>query len=123
MEITFPEFSLKHTPQDKELQLMTNFKIEYAHKIDDSNEIKVKIILTMQDSDELFKLHLITLGFFQLDIDDKLSDDNKKNLIKNQTFNEMMPFIRTQVTLMTTQPGMTPIFLKNVDIETLSNTE
>ena len=39
----------------------------------------------------------------------------EENIIKNNTVAIMFPFIRSQVTLLTTQPGMTPIVLPPIN--------
>ncbi len=44
----------------------------------------------------------------------------EENIVKTNTVAIMFPFIRSQVTLLTTQPGMTPIVLPPIQ-QNLSN--
>ena len=39
----------------------------------------------------------------------------EENIVKTNTVAIMFPFIRSQVTLLTTQPGMTPIVLPPIN--------
>lgn len=41
--------------------------------------------------------------------------ENEENIINSNTVAIMFPFIRSQVTLLTTQPGMTPIILPPIN--------
>ena len=43
------------------------------------------------------------------------SDLSEENIVKTNTVAIMFPFIRSQVTLLTTQPGMTPIVLPPIN--------
>ena len=44
-----------------------------------------------------------------------LDEEKKNNIIKNNTVAIMFPFIRSQVSLLTTQPGMAPIVLPPIN--------
>lgn len=43
------------------------------------------------------------------------SYEMEENIVKTNTVAIMFPFIRSQVTLLTTQPGMTPIVLPPIN--------
>lgn len=99
--------------------LNNTINLSYANKPDDKYQIKVQADLTLEDENGHFKLFLQTLGFFKLDKDENITDEFADEILKKNTVAIMFPFIRSQVSLLTTQPGMTPILLQPIDVNAL----
>ncbi|MCD8361333.1 MAG: Preprotein translocase subunit SecB, partial [Lachnospiraceae bacterium] len=51
------------------------------------------------------------LGFFSFDTEEELSEDLKMKLINKNTVSIMMPYLRSEVSLLTAQPGMDCVVL------------
>lgn len=99
---------------------MVDISYNISGNIDEHNRDKcqVQIDLNVTTEDEKFSLFLQTVGCFE--IVDKTMDEQSKNfLLKRNTISIMFPFIRSQVALMTTQPGMQPIMLEPIDVNAL----
>lgn len=99
---------------------MVDISYNISGNIDEQNRDKcqVQIDLNVTTEDEKFSLFLQTVGCFE--IVDKTMDEQSKNfLLKRNTISIMFPFIRSQVALMTTQPGMQPIMLEPIDVNAL----
>lgn len=99
--------------------LKNTINVSYANKPDDKYHIKIQIDLTLEDEKGSFKLFLQTLGFFKLEKDECLSDELADEILKKNTVAIMFPFIRSQVSLLTTQPGMSPVLLQPIDVNAL----
>ncbi|MDE6504883.1 MAG: protein-export chaperone SecB [Clostridia bacterium] len=91
--------------------------------MDDKLQVKVQIDLTLESENGEFKLYLQTLGVFKLNKPDDMSDELADDILKKNTVAIMFPFIRSQVSLLTTQPGMSPILLQPIDVNALLHKE
>ena len=93
----------------------TKMKIEISHANLDVNSARVSVTA---DS-----LHLVLSAeaVFSLDGDGNILDSP---LIKQNTVAIMFPFIRSEITLLTSQPGMPPVVIPPLNInKLLSNTQ
>lgn len=62
-----------------------------------------------------FEMKLVITGYFQLDE----NDPNKQILLEKNAVAILFPFLRSEITLLTTQPDMAPIVLPIVNIAAL----
>ena len=99
--------------------LKNTINVSYAKKPDDKYQVKIQIDLSLADENDRFKLFLQTLGFFKLEKDENMSDELADEILKKNTVAIMFPFIRSQVSLLTTQPGMAPVLLQPIDVNAL----
>ena len=74
------------------------------------HEYDVELQLTVKKSD--LEVSIIAKAHFIYEAE---SYENEEEIIKSNTVAIMFPFIRSQVTLLTTQPGMTPIVLPPIN--------
>ena len=66
------------------------------------------------------ELNLETVAFFKLDNQgEKISEQTAEQILKKNTVAIMFPFIRSQVSILTTQPGMIPIVMPPININAL----
>lgn len=76
----------------------------------DEHEYDIKLELSVLKSD--LSVSIIAEAHFTYEAE---TYEMEENIIKNNTVAIMFPFIRSQVTLLTTQPGMTPIVLPPIN--------
>ena len=74
------------------------------------HEYNVELNLSVQKSD--LSISIIAEAHFKYEEE---TYEKEENIIKTNTVAIMFPFIRSQVTLLTTQPGMTPIVLPPIN--------
>lgn len=112
------DFSLARGELDEEYK--TSFKIEYAVSNSDDSNIKVTIDTLVINGEESVHLSLQTVAVFRIEKD---NTDEKlyEQLIKQNTVAIIFPYIRSQVSLLTTQPGMKPIIIPPINIVALMN--
>ena len=67
-------------------------------------------------------INLETVGVFTVD-NNGISENLSEQLIKVNTVAIMFPFIRSQISLLTTQPGLTPVMLPPININALMDSE
>lgn len=87
--------------------------IDLQRHITDVGEHKHSVTLTIDISKEDLSLSLVANADFCFVGDNA---ELEKNLIKNNAVAIMFPFIRSQVTLLTSQPSMTPLVLPPIDV-------
>lgn len=99
-------------------ELMTTFSVTQSVKSDDKNQVRVVIDTSLADEDRIFVLDLQTIGYFRLNAAD-LEEDIAAEILKKNTVSIMFSFIRSQISLLTTQPGITPVMLQPIDVNAL----
>ena len=118
LDLYFSEYSFKNSHEDEDVNYNSSFTIKYAINSDDESKIKVTIDTNITNSTKSVELNLQTIGIFKIDkegIEEKIYD----TLMKRNTVAIIFPFIRSQISLLTTQPGMTPIVIPPVNINAL----
>ncbi len=119
----FPKFNFELNNKLASGQLKNIINVNYSDRVDDKLQVKVQIDLTLESENGEFKLYLQTLGVFKLNKPDDMSDELADDILKKNTVAIMFPFIRSQVSLLTTQPGMSPILLQPIDVNALLHKE
>ena len=99
--------------------LKNSITINHANKVDDKDEVRIQIDCTLEDEKGIFKLYLQTLGFFKLERNTEITDEIAEEILKKNTVAIMLPYIRSQISLLTTQPGMAPILLPPMDVNAM----
>ncbi|MCQ2400672.1 MAG: protein-export chaperone SecB [Lachnospiraceae bacterium] len=77
------------------------------------SEHHYSVELTLKINNNDLNLLVVANADFSLDSDDY---SNEKAIMNKNTVAIMFPFIRSQVSLMTSQPGMTPITLPAINV-------
>ena len=112
----FSECSIIRNEKIKGEKLNIDLKKEITEQ--QSNLFEVKLILTIDKPGEDMQLKVVANATFQMDNDDK---ELVKSIIQTNTVAIMFPFIRSQISLLTTQPGMSPIVLPPINTEKFKN--
>lgn len=117
-DLYFPQYSFQYDKKPGKMNLITNFNVNYAEKTDDKNQVRVELNTLITNDENTFKLQLTALAFFKLEAEG-LTEAEAADILKKNTVAIMFPFVRSQVSLLTTQPGMTPILLQPIDVNML----
>lgn len=72
---------------------------------------RVGLVAEIKREDE-FEMKLVITGYFELDE----NDPNKEALLEKNAVAILFPFLRSEITLLSSQPEMTPIVLPVVNI-------
>lgn len=108
MNIYFDSFEFKHTGFPKgEIKLNVNFKVHDEY----DDDLKIHILANII-AENAFELRADLVGIF--DVDEEWVDKLKANAVAI-----MFPYLRSQLTLLTSQPEMMPIILPTVNINKL----
>lgn len=103
-----------------EVNLKTNYKVD----IKDINEDEKEILFEVQifSEDERLTINLVANGLFKLE-SVNLSKEEKDIVFKHNAVAIMFPFIRSQVALITAQPGLNSVMLQPINTSKIWNKE
>lgn len=104
----FSSCSVEHEKQIQNGEYKADLQRKVLKTVD--HEYDVELQLTVKKSD--LEVSVIAKAHFIYEAE---SYENEEEIIKSNTVAIMFPFIRSQVTLLTTQPGMTPIVLPPIN--------
>ena len=98
----------------EKLNIDDNLKIFFDHEIrKNDNDTDVVLSVLINDENNALKLSVELVGTFAF------SNSEYDNLINKNAIAILFPYLRSQVTLITSQPNMTPIILPPININTL----
>lgn len=104
----FSECSLKREPVIKDGDYNINLKKEIQSAGEHTYDVTLKTEVSKND----VELLVVAKARFILEADDYI---NEETVINRNTIAIMFPFVRSQVTLMTSQPAMSPVVLPPVN--------
>ena len=120
-ELYFSGFDFAQSREDSNTDYDVSFHIEYAkHKKNDS-KFRVMIGTTVKNKTDSVCIHLDTVGIFTIENFERDRDMNER-ILKANTVAIMFPYIRSQISLLTTQPGLLPVMLPPMNINALLDT-
>ena len=119
-DLYFPEYSFRYDKKQGKMNLTTTFSVDYAQKTDDKNQVRIELWTQIKDEENRFELNLMARAFFKLNAEG-LSEEDAIEILRKRTLAIMFPFVRSQVSLLTTQPGMSPIMLQPINVDALVN--
>lgn len=113
-KLSFERFSDEINKIDEKEQITFN------HKIEQLEELKFRVSLGMSlISKSKYNIEAQISGIFSISEDSVLG----KKLLTNNTVAILFPYLRSQLTLLTSQPGFEPIILPIMNINALMNDE
>ena len=118
LDLYFPSFVFNQQRDNNDNEYNTSFNIEYAINSVDETKVKITIDTIVKNSSETLKLSLRTVGIFKIDKND-LDSETFDHLAKTNTVAILFPYIRSQVSLLTTQPGLMPVIIPPFNITAL----
>jgi len=95
-----------------------DLKIEIQSNVSKRAEADIyKVALTLKGRKEReFLFEIILTGFFNLEGGANMEDDLKRTLVTRNSVAIMMPYMRSEVSLLTAQPGMECVVLPAFNI-------
>lgn len=104
-----------------ELKLEVEIMQEISENQDRNIEIyKTSLIQAGVKSDE-FNFTVKLTGIFSLNLKQDLTEEEKEFIISKNTVAILMPYLRSQVTLLTSQPGLQQIMLPIFNVGNFDN--
>lgn len=120
LDLYFSKFDFEQTRKKHDKQYSMSIHIDYSVDVDDSNRVRITLDSKFTNKEKSIVVNLETVGIFQL-INMDMSDENYEQLVKTNTVAIMFPYIRSQVSLITTQPGLEPILIPPINVDSLLN--
>ena len=118
LDLYFSKFDFKQERRTDSKEYNTSFQIEYAINSEDDTKVRVIVDTTVTNEAQSIVLNVQTVGIFKVDKLD-MDEATYEHLIKANTVAIIFPFIRSQVSLLTTQPGMMPVMIPPININAL----
>lgn len=105
--ITFSR-SIEHFPE----KLNVNISVKYQQQ--DENSLKVSVSCNASDTNKYIDLSVIVSAIFL--INQKVENVDTDYILKRNTATILFPYLRSEVTLVTSQPNLQPVILPPVNI-------
>ena len=118
IDLYFSKYDFTLEKSNDTAEYITSFNIEYANAKDNESRFKVTFNMSLENKSKTISLNLQTIGIFEID-ESNIEKSISEQIRKQNTIAIMFPFIRSQISLLTTQPGMTPIMLPPININAL----
>ena len=109
-EFYFSECSIEHSKKVKN----GDYNADLQREIKQTSEHQYEVILTLTVNKEDLNLKVVANAKFSYEDEDEDTERERKVIAMN-TVAIMFPFIRSQVTLLTSQPGMVPMVLPPIN--------
>ena len=117
-ELYFSSFDFEQSREDSNTEYDVSFHIEYAKNKKDSAKFRVMIRTAVENKTGSVRIRLDTVGIFTIE-NFELDRDLNERILKANTVAIMFPYIRSQISLLTTQPGLHPVMLPPMNINAL----
>lgn len=91
-----------------------SFKISSGKKKDE--EIYKVTITLFVEKDREYNIEICISGYFSVNTDIELADNNIRNLINKNAVAILMPYLRSELSLITAQPGIECIVLPPINV-------
>ena len=121
-DLYFSKFSYENLRDMEASQIDVRHDIKYMSKKENENIIKVIVNTNIKNKKETIKLELETVGEFEINPAD-LDSVTKKFIMTKNTLAIMFPFIRSEISILTTQPGVMPILLQPINLNSLTEAD
>lgn len=119
LDLYFSELTFKNKRRTSEpTNLQCNNKVKYDFDLDDATKVTVRLITTLESNNDTIYISVETVGEFSIPLEMKAEE--REFIAKNNTLAIMYPYIRSEITLLTSQPGLMPIVLPPINITKLA---
>lgn len=109
-DLSFKRFSSEIT------KIQDNSEVSFSKQLNQINENSYKVTVSVCiNSDDLCSINITMSGFFKLQEESALG----KRLLTTNAVAILFPYIRSQLTLLTSQPGFDPVVLPIMNINAL----
>jgi len=99
-----------------------DYETSFERKVDSEDDVNFRVSLTckLQSEDNAVTLSITVTGYFYCDCEDKKI---KNVLVSNNATAILFPYLRSQVSLVTTQPDIPPIVIPPMNVLALFKAE
>lgn len=113
-DLSFKRFSSEIT------KIQNNSEVSFSKQLHQIDESLYKVTVSVCiNSDDLCSINITMSGFFKLQEESALG----KRLLTTNAIAILFPYIRSQLTLLTSQPGFNPVVLPIMNINALFTDE
>lgn len=113
-KLVFDKIEFKRLGMKNENEIEFNLQITINTK---TNEDIYKVTLTLIGNKEKeYSMEIILSGYFSFDNNEELTGEDKKTLINQNAVAIIMPYLRSQVSLLTAQPEVDCVVLPPFNI-------
>lgn len=116
--LSFTELHFTRTEDDIDDKSLKLSMDRYIEKLDD-NKYCITLSVGLTDEKREVNIRLTSKGTFVLQDPNELMPEIRDKVISNNTVAIMFPYIRSQLSLLTTQPNLTPVILPSMNINAL----
>ena len=114
LELSFDKIQFKRTGSKNDNKIEQKITVQIG---DDKKLGIYKVVLDLlTNKQEEYETEICIHGLFTFASDAVLDEDTKKNLIQKNSVAIMMPYVRSQLTLLTSQPGVDPIVMPPLNV-------
>ncbi len=101
-----------------EVNLNVEHSLNYERNCNDESLLRVTVTTHITSEKNQLELSLVTVGIFSID-DSSITSEQKEILERINTVSILFPYIRSQIAIITAQPGLSPIQLPVININKL----
>ncbi len=117
VDLYFSKFNFENKRILGTTRIKTSCNIQHFGDEDHNQVVVITMLITTENNS--LNLSVELTGKFKLDNSHELSEELSKEILLKNTVAIMMPYIRSQISLLTTQPGIPPIMLPLIDVNQL----
>jgi preprotein translocase subunit SecB len=111
------KFERKGIKNDNELKI--SFKVQVGRRGNDNNDLYgVTLSLSGEKQDE-YVVDISLLGVFKINDTDELNEKMRLDLINKNAVAILMPYMRSELTLLTAQPGTESVVLPPFNVNNM----
>lgn len=99
--------------------ISSNYEMNFQREVSEyetNNHYRIKLTANICSEEKNIELSVSLVGFFTCECDDI---QQKEALVKDNTVAIMFPYLRSQITLVSTQPDIAPIVLPTINVVSL----
>lgn len=122
LDLSFNKFSFERRKNVTTSTAQITISVKYDKNVSDNNDVRVTIETSLKGDDDAYDLSITAVGSFKIDFPNA-NEEFIESIMKKNTVAIMFPYIRSQITLLTSQPGFKPIVLQPININALIESE
>lgn len=121
-KLVFDNISFNRIDFKSDKDITFNFEIQYGKNKSVENENSDAYRVTLKSTgckEGEYTISISISGFFSFKIDEEIPEEVKEGLISKNAVTILMPYLRSQISLLTAQPGVDSVVLPPLNINKL----
>lgn len=120
LDLFFKSVSCKRSDviPDGTLDISVDNDYKVSKTENDIEQFTVNLKVKICNEDKSLKIDVKLVGIFECDFSGQ-SEEFRRQMITKNTVAIMFPYVRAQVSLLSTQPGMVPVIIPPINVNTL----